>query len=161
MAAQQEQAPERSPDGGQDAPAGHSGRLLVRMPATLHAELARVARREGVSLNALVIGALSGAVGWRSPDTARPEPAGDGREVPAAGAPAPAAAPGPAAPAAAPVPAAAPSSATTPAAATAPAPPAVTVAPSRTLSVALAVNLVVVLLAAAAAIGLVIAAWPS
>ena len=77
MAAQQEQATERSPGGGQDAPAGHSGRLLVRMPATLHAELAQVARREGVSLNALVIGALSGAVGWRSPDAASPEPAGD------------------------------------------------------------------------------------
>jgi HicB-like protein involved in pilus formation len=136
MAAQQEQAPERSPDGGQDAP-GHSGRLLVRMPATLHAELAQVARREGVSLNALVIGALSGAVGWRSPDAARTERAGDAREVSGGGAPAP--------------PAAAPPAAAPPAAA----------APSRTLSVALAVNLVVVLLAAAAAIGLVIAAWPS
>jgi HicB-like protein involved in pilus formation len=135
MAAQQEQAPERSPDGGQDAP-GHSGRLLVRMPATLHAELAQVARREGVSLNALVIGALSGAVGWRSPDAARTERAGDAREVSGGGAPAP--------------PAAAPPAAAPPAA-----------APSRTLSVALAVNLVVVLLAAAAAIGLVIAAWPS
>jgi HicB-like protein involved in pilus formation len=134
MAAQQEQAPERSPDGGQDAPAGHSGRLLVRMPATLHAELAQVARREGVSLNAFVIGALSGAVGWRSPDTARPEPAGDAGEV-------------------APAAAAAPTTAATP--------PALAVRPSRTLSVALAVNLVVVLLAAAAAIGLVIAAWPS
>lgn len=84
MAAQQEQAPERSPDGGQDAPAGHSGRLLVRMPATLHAELAQVARREGVSLNALVIGALSGAVGWRSPDAARPEPAPEPTPAPTA-----------------------------------------------------------------------------
>jgi hypothetical protein len=152
MAAQQEQAPERSPDGGQDAPAGHSGRLLVRMPATLHAELARVARREGVSLNALVIGALSGAVGWRSPDAARPEPAdhaGEGASAAAAAATPPAtgapAGPPPAT-AAAPPPAAA-------------APPAA--ASSRVLSVALAVNLVVVLLAAAAAIGLVIAAWPS
>ena len=96
MAAQQEQAPERSPDGGQDAP-GHSGRLLVRMPATLHAELAQVARREGVSLNALVIGALSGAVGWRSPDAARTERAGDAREVSGGGAPAPHAAAPPAA----------------------------------------------------------------
>jgi hypothetical protein len=140
MAAQQEQAPERSPDGGQDAPAGHSGRLLVRMPATLHAELAQVARREGVSLNALVVGALSGAVGWRSPDAARPE---------RAPAPTPAASPeaAPVAPAAPPVPAAA-----------APATPPS--APTRVLSVALVVNLVVVLLAAAAAIGLVIAAWP-
>ena len=47
-----------------DAPA-HSGRLLVRMPASLHDELARAAEREGVSLNTLVTGALAGAVGWR------------------------------------------------------------------------------------------------
>jgi len=134
MAAQQEQAPERSPSGGPDAPAGHSGRLLVRMPATLHAELAQVARREGVSLNALVVGALSGAIGWRSPDTTDPQPAGATADAQPGAAAAPAAAASPA---------------------------AVTPAPSRTLSVALAVNLVVVLLAAAAAIALVIAAWPS
>jgi RNA polymerase sigma-B factor len=46
-------------------PATHSGRLLVRMPQSLHAELARVAEREGVSLNALITGALASAVGWR------------------------------------------------------------------------------------------------
>jgi hypothetical protein len=155
MAAQQEQAPERSPDGGQDAPAGHSGRLLVRMPATLHAELAQVARREGVSLNALVVGALSGAVGWRSPDAARPGPAGDARAGASAAAP-----PAPVSTAAPPAPvstAAPPATVAPPATATPP--PAG--APSRVLSVALVVNLVVVLLAAAAAIGLVIAAWPS
>jgi hypothetical protein len=140
MAAQQEQAPERRPADGPDAPASHSGRLLVRMPATLHAELAEVARREGVSLNALVIGALSGAVGWRSPDGA-PAPLGSGT-APAAG---PATTPpAPVAPAATPVAVAAPAAVS-----------------SRTLSVALVVNLVVVLLAAVAAIGLVIAAWPS
>ena len=141
MTAQQEQAPERSSDGGPDAPVGHSGRLLVRMPATLHAELAQVARREGVSLNALVVGALSGAVGWRSPDAPRPGPDADAQ------AGAPVAAP------------------TVPVAATAPVAPGgtapATAAPSRVLSVALAVNLVVVLLAAAAAIALAIAAWPS
>jgi RNA polymerase sigma-B factor len=43
----------------------HSGRLLVRMPQSLHAELARVAEREGVSLNAFITGALASAVGWR------------------------------------------------------------------------------------------------
>jgi RNA polymerase sigma-B factor len=59
---------ETSPAGKpQDAPA-HSGRLLVRMPATLHDELARAAEREGVSLNTLVTGALAGAVGWRDPN---------------------------------------------------------------------------------------------
>jgi RNA polymerase sigma-B factor len=45
--------------------ATHSGRLLVRMPQSLHAELARVAEREGVSLNAFITGALASAVGWR------------------------------------------------------------------------------------------------
>jgi RNA polymerase sigma-B factor len=45
--------------------AAHSGRLLVRMPQSLHTELARAAEREGVSLNTLVTGALAGAVGWR------------------------------------------------------------------------------------------------
>ena len=43
----------------------HSGRLLVRMPQSLHAELARVAEHEGVSLNTLITGALASSVGWR------------------------------------------------------------------------------------------------
>jgi RNA polymerase sigma-B factor len=56
----------------------HSGRLLVRMPQSLHTELARVAEREGVSLNTLVTGALASSVGWREgavdglDDAARP-----------------------------------------------------------------------------------------
>lgn len=44
----------------------HSGKLLVRMPATLHDELARAAEAEGVSLNQLITGVLAGAVEWRS-----------------------------------------------------------------------------------------------
>ena len=48
-----------------EPPRSHSGRLLVRMPPSLHAQLARTAEREGVSLNTLVTGALAGAVGWR------------------------------------------------------------------------------------------------
>jgi RNA polymerase sigma-B factor len=43
----------------------HSGRLLVRMPQSLHAELARVAEHEGVSLNTLITGALASSVKWR------------------------------------------------------------------------------------------------
>jgi len=35
------------------------------MPQSLHAELARVAEREGVSLNTLISSALASAVGWR------------------------------------------------------------------------------------------------
>ena len=48
--------------------ARHSGRLLVRMPASLHDELARAAEHEGVSLNQLITGALAGAVEWRAGD---------------------------------------------------------------------------------------------
>jgi hypothetical protein len=35
------------------------------MPQSLHAELARVAEHEGVSLNTLITGALASSVGWR------------------------------------------------------------------------------------------------
>jgi antitoxin HicB len=43
----------------------YSGRLLLRMPRTLHAELARVAEREGSSLNQFITDVLASAVGWR------------------------------------------------------------------------------------------------
>jgi antitoxin HicB len=43
----------------------YSGRFLVRVPTSLHADLARSAGREGVSLNSFVTGVLAGAVGWR------------------------------------------------------------------------------------------------
>ena len=43
----------------------HSGRLLLRMPRTLHAELTRAADREGVSLNQFITDALASAVAWR------------------------------------------------------------------------------------------------
>ena len=48
----------------------YSGRLLLRMPATLHEELARASDRDGVSLNQFITGALASAVGWRRPDGA-------------------------------------------------------------------------------------------
>ena len=48
--------------------ASHSGRLLVRMPGTLHDELARAAEVEGVSLNQFITGALARAVDWRTED---------------------------------------------------------------------------------------------
>ena len=41
---------------------GHSGRLLLRMPRTLHAELARLAEQRSVSLNQLIVGLLSHSV---------------------------------------------------------------------------------------------------
>ena len=40
----------------------HSGRLLLRMPKPLHAELAARSDREGVSLNQWIVAALSSAV---------------------------------------------------------------------------------------------------
>lgn len=43
-----------------------SGKLLVRMPATLHDELAAAAEREGVSLNQLITGVLAASVEWRA-----------------------------------------------------------------------------------------------
>jgi hypothetical protein len=62
--AQRQHAPEPATE---PAESTHSGRLLLRMPPSLHAELARTAESEGVSLNAFISAALSGAVGWRTP----------------------------------------------------------------------------------------------
>jgi RNA polymerase sigma-B factor len=64
-----------STEAAPEQPPTHSGRLLVRMPPSLHAELARAAEREGVSLNTLITGALAGAVGWRSDASAGDDPA--------------------------------------------------------------------------------------
>jgi antitoxin HicB len=48
------------------SPTSHSGRLLLRMPRTLHAELTRASDREGVSLNQFITDVLAAAVVWRS-----------------------------------------------------------------------------------------------
>jgi hypothetical protein len=53
----------------------HSGRLLLRMPESLHAELARASERAGLSLNAFINDALTAAVGGRGAAT-RPAPRG-------------------------------------------------------------------------------------
>jgi antitoxin HicB len=47
------------------AKASYSGRLLLRMPRTLHGELTRAAEREGVSLNQLITDVLASAVNWQ------------------------------------------------------------------------------------------------
>jgi predicted RNase H-like HicB family nuclease len=62
---------ETAVDEGREIPeprsaASHSGRLLLRMPRTLHAELTRASEREGVSLNQFITDVLAGAVVWRS-----------------------------------------------------------------------------------------------
>jgi antitoxin HicB len=56
---------------GRDVPepksgTSHSGRLLLRMPRTLHADLTRASEREGVSLNQFITDVLAGALVWRS-----------------------------------------------------------------------------------------------
>lgn len=56
------------------SPTSHSGRLLLRMPRTLHAELTRASDREGVSLNQFITDVLAAAVVWRS----RPASSGPG-----------------------------------------------------------------------------------
>jgi antitoxin HicB len=55
---------------GRDIPeprsaASHSGRLLLRMPRTLHAALVAAAERENVSLNQFITDSLASVVGWR------------------------------------------------------------------------------------------------
>jgi RNA polymerase sigma-B factor len=51
----------------------HSGRLLVRMPQSLHGDLARAAEREEVSLNQFITSALASAIGWRRGDSSSTE----------------------------------------------------------------------------------------
>jgi antitoxin HicB len=57
------------------AAAAHSGKLLVRMPRSLHGELVRASEREGTSLNAYIVAALAASVAWRRPGDAARAPA--------------------------------------------------------------------------------------
>jgi len=50
----------------------HSGRLMLRMPQSLHAELAEAAEREDVSLNQFITNTLAAALGWNSDSEPRP-----------------------------------------------------------------------------------------
>ena len=86
--------------------ASHSGRLLLRMPPSLHGELAHAAEREGTSLNAYITQTLSDAL--------------RGETRPAASSP----------------------------------------SPSRFLRVAVIVDLLMIAIATAAAVALLIVAWP-
>jgi antitoxin HicB len=47
----------------------YSGRFVIRMAESLHADLARAAAREGVSLNQFVTSALAGSIAWRRSPT--------------------------------------------------------------------------------------------
>jgi RNA polymerase sigma-B factor len=62
---------ERRPADPQEADAapvrsrgGHSGRLMLRMPQSLHAELAEAAERDEISLNQFITNTLAASVGW-------------------------------------------------------------------------------------------------
>lgn len=89
----------------------YSGRLLLRMPRTLHEQLAKASERDGVSLNQFITGVLASSVDWRNEDAGPGKTRAGGR--------------------------------------------------SRGMAFLLAANLVLVGLAAAAAIGFLIAAWLS
>ena len=52
----------------------HSGRLLLRMPRALHADLAARSDAEGVSLNQYIVAALSRAASGEEPSSAAPRP---------------------------------------------------------------------------------------
>jgi RNA polymerase sigma factor (sigma-70 family) len=63
------EAPETSLErAAADAKASHSGRLLLRMPPSLHTKLAGAAQREEVSLNHFMTRALGAAVAWQEND---------------------------------------------------------------------------------------------
>jgi RNA polymerase sigma-B factor len=58
---------------------GHSGRLLLRMPQSLHQELAQAAEREEVSLNQFITNTLAASLSWHHPENH--EGGGEGRQA--------------------------------------------------------------------------------
>jgi len=56
--------PAESPSAEAKSRNSHSGRLMLRMPQSLHAELAQAAEREEVSLNQFITNSLAASVGW-------------------------------------------------------------------------------------------------
>ncbi|MDX6716818.1 MAG: polymerase sigma-B factor [Baekduia sp.] len=62
---------------------GRSGRLLLRLPRSLHGELAEAAEAEGVPLNTFIAGRLSAAVAAPDPDPhPHPDPSPDPEPIP-------------------------------------------------------------------------------
>ena len=64
-AAEPEPEPEPEPKARPAKQSGHSGRLLLRMPRSLHDDLAEAAEREGLSLNRFITGTLTAAIKGR------------------------------------------------------------------------------------------------
>jgi RNA polymerase sigma-B factor len=60
-----EPEPEPEPKAKPAKQGGHSGRLLLRMPRSLHDDLAEAAEREGLSLNRFITGTLTAAIKGR------------------------------------------------------------------------------------------------
>jgi RNA polymerase sigma-B factor len=58
--------PDAAPVAESKAPAAHSGRLMLRMPQSLHTELARAAEREEVSLNQYITNTLAASMRWHA-----------------------------------------------------------------------------------------------
>jgi RNA polymerase sigma-B factor len=69
-------APEREPAPAAEskAPAAHSGRLMLRMPQSLHTELAQAAEREEVSLNQFITNTLAASMHWHAESENAPPP---------------------------------------------------------------------------------------
>lgn len=62
--------------------AGYSGRLMLRMPQSLHAELAEAAEREEVSLNQYITNTLAAGVGWHTDSSGDAGPKSEGGAPP-------------------------------------------------------------------------------
>jgi RNA polymerase sigma-B factor len=60
----------------------HSGRLMLRMPQSLHAELAEAAEREEVSLNQYITNTLAAGVGWHTDSSGHAGPESEGGAPP-------------------------------------------------------------------------------
>jgi RNA polymerase sigma-B factor len=86
-AAEPEPEPEPATKAKPAKQGGHSGRLLLRMPRSLHDDLAEAAEREGLSLNRFITGTLTAAIKGRGRApilrVEQPESSGfEAREVP-------------------------------------------------------------------------------
>ena len=53
---------------------GHSGRLMLRMPQSLHTELAKAAEHEEVSLNQYITNTLAASMRWHAEQEPAPQP---------------------------------------------------------------------------------------